>query len=192
MVGVAAEAFPAGAVGEMAAGFRAVAGIAEEAAQAAAGSSEARNSKLAMNTKHFLNAVDHDKIVAAIAAAEERTSGEIRVFISRQNPENALDVANKWFKKLKMDRTPDRNGILILIAPRVHKFAVVGDTGIHAKCGDSFWLKVVEMMRSQFKSEKYTDALVAAIGRLGELLAEHFPAPSGGRTNRISNSVVEG
>src|ERR1700737_1462262 len=56
MVGVAAEAFPAGAVGEMAAGFRAVAGIAEEAAQAAAGSSEARNSKLAMNTKHFLNA----------------------------------------------------------------------------------------------------------------------------------------
>jgi uncharacterized membrane protein len=145
-----------------------------------------------MNTKHFLNAVDHGKIVAAIAAAEERTSGEIRVFISRQNPDNAMDVAKKWFKKLKMDQTPDRNAILILVAPRAHKFAIVGDTGIHAKCGDSFWLEVVEMMRSHFKSEKYTDALVAAVQRLGDSLAEHYPAPSGGRLNRISDSVVEG
>jgi uncharacterized membrane protein len=144
-----------------------------------------------MKTKHFLNAVDHDRIVAAIAAAEERTSGEIRVFVSRQNPENALDVANKWFKKLKMDETPDRNGVLILVAPRAHKFAVVGDTGIHAKCGNPFWLQVVEMMQSHFKNEKYTDALVVAIGRLGELLAAHFPPQAAGRTNRLPGSIVE-
>jgi uncharacterized membrane protein len=144
-----------------------------------------------MRTKHFLEAVDHDKIVAAIVAAEERTSGEIRVIVSRQNPENALEVANKWFKKLKMDQTPDRNGVLILVAPKVHKFAVVGDTGIHAKCGNPFWSQVVEMMQSHFKNEKYTDALVEAIGRLGELLAAHFPPPAAGRANRFSDSVLE-
>ena len=144
-----------------------------------------------MKTRHFLNAVDHDKIVAAISAAEERTSGEIRVFISRRNPRDVLKIANRWFKKLKMDQTPDRNGVLIFVAPRVHKFAVVGDSGIHAKCGEAFWIQVVEMMQSHFKSEKYTDALVSGIGRLGEMLAEHFPIASGARINHLPDSVVE-
>ena len=138
-----------------------------------------------------MNAVDHDKIVAAISAAEERTSGEIRVFISRRNPRDVLKIANRWFKKLKMDQTPDRNGVLIFVAPRVHKFAVVGDSGIHAKCGEAFWIQVVEMMQSHFKSEKYTDALVSGIGRLGKMLAEHFPIASGARINHLPDSVVE-
>ena len=100
-----------------------------------------------MKTGHFLNAVDHDRIVSAIAAAEKKTSGEIRVFVSRRKTDNALRAAGTCFANLKMSQTPLRNAVLIFIAPVSHQFAVVGDTGVHAKCGDDFWREVVEGMR---------------------------------------------
>ncbi len=44
-----------------------------------------------MKTRHFLNSVDHDKIVAAIAKAEKGTTGEICVFVSRHDVANGGD-----------------------------------------------------------------------------------------------------
>jgi uncharacterized membrane protein len=144
-----------------------------------------------MKTQHFLNAVQNEKVVKAIGAAEAKTSGEIRVLISHQNPNDVLALANQSFKKLKMDQTPQRNGVLILIAPRVHKFAVVGDTAVHAKCGEAFWQHVVDDMQSHLKNAEYTEALVYAVGKLGDLLAEHFPLMEGIRKNSIPDSVIE-
>jgi uncharacterized membrane protein len=38
-----------------------------------------------------------------------------------------------------MQKTRDRNAVLIFVAPRAHKYAVVGDVGVHEKCGEEFW-----------------------------------------------------
>ena len=92
-----------------------------------------------MKSRHFLQAVDHDRIVAAIAAAEKQTSGEIRVYVSKRKRKEVLAYARRRFTKLKMHRLPHRNGVLIFLAPLTHRFAVVGDTEIHTKCGDDFW-----------------------------------------------------
>jgi uncharacterized membrane protein len=143
-----------------------------------------------MRTRHFLNAVDHDKIVSAIAKAEERTTGEIFVFVSRHKIANALAEAGRCFKKLKMNRTRLRNGVLIFVCPRSHSFAVVGDIGVHAKCGEDFWSEVVEAMRPRLQRGEFTDALVYGIQRVGSLLANHFPA-AGGNTKHPSGGVVE-
>ena len=35
-----------------------------------------------------------------------------------------------------MHKTRERNAVLIFVAPRAHKFAVVGDKAIHEKCGE--------------------------------------------------------
>jgi len=144
-----------------------------------------------MKPRHFLKVVEHDKIIRAIVAAETRTSGEIRVFVSHQNPRDVLVGASHWFKKLKMNRTPQRNGVLIFIAPRAHKFAIVGDRGIHSRCGEAFWLQIVNNMQVRLKKAEYTDALVDAVSRLGEFLARHFPAEPGERKNYLSDSIVE-
>jgi uncharacterized membrane protein len=143
-----------------------------------------------MRTRHFLNAVDHDRIVSAIANAEERTTGEIYVFVSRHNVADALAAASRCFRKLKMDRTPLRNGVLIFVAPRSDSFAVVGDTGVHAKCGEDFWSEVVELMRPRLQRGEFTDALVHGVEKVGSLLADHFPAASGD-TKHPSGGVVE-
>jgi uncharacterized membrane protein len=143
-----------------------------------------------MKPHHFLKAVDHDRIVAAIAEAEKRTSGEIRVFVSRKKTDDALRAAGQCFKKLKMDQTPLRNAVLLFIAPVSHRFAVIGDTAVHAKCGDDFWREVVEGMESGLKRGDFTEALLHGVEKVSSLLAAHFPPDPEGRNN-LPDAVVE-
>ncbi len=145
-----------------------------------------------MRTKDFLGKLDHDRIVAAIRDAEGKSSGEIRVYVQRGELEgDAFDHARKKFAKLGMQATKERNGILIFVAPRAQKFAVIGDEGVHRKCGNEFWQQLVEQMRAHFRNEHFTNALVEAIDEAGKLLARHFPkgaAPS----NELPDEIVEG
>jgi uncharacterized membrane protein len=144
-----------------------------------------------MRTKEFLARLEHDRIVRAIAAAEGKTSGEIRVFVQRGEIDDAIGAARAQFAKLGMTGTRERNAILILVAPRAQKFAVIGDEGVHAKCGEAFWQQLVDAMQAHLKAENFTEALVHAIHETGELLAEHFPRPPNDR-NELPNTVEEG
>jgi uncharacterized membrane protein len=145
-----------------------------------------------MRSKEFLSRLDHKRISDAIAAAEAKTSGEIRVYIQRgEVSEDPLAFAQKKFLELGMTKTAERNAILILVAPRAQKFAVIGDEGVHQKCGTEFWQRLVDTMRAHFKQEKFTDALVEAIENAGQLLAQHFPRLTSDR-NELPNDIVEG
>ena len=144
-----------------------------------------------MGTKEFLARLDHDRIVRAIAAAEQKTSGEIRVFVQRGEIIDPMAAARAKFEKLGMTRTRERNGVLIFVAPRAQKFAVIGDEGVHAKCGEAFWQQLIESTQVHFKAENFTDAIVHAIEHTGELLAQHFPRRPNDR-NQLPNAVEEG
>jgi uncharacterized membrane protein len=128
-----------------------------------------------MTRKTFLNALDDDRIIAAIGEAEKRSSGEIRVYVSSKSVADAVAAAQAEFLRLGMEKTRDRNGVLIFIAPQSRAFAIVGDLAIHQRCGDLFWTEVAGTMETHLKNSRYTDALLAAIARVGAILAEHFP-----------------
>lgn len=146
-----------------------------------------------MRTKEFLSKLDHGRIVKAIQDAEAKSSGNIRVYLQRgEIGGEALPLAQKQFLKFKMDRTQHRNAVLIFVAPRAQKFAVVGDAGIHQKCGNDFWSRVVEKMGTHFRQEHFTDALVDAIRDLGRVLSEQFPRQIGEKVNELPDDVVEG
>jgi len=142
-----------------------------------------------MKTQEFIDRLDEPKIVAAIAAAEQRTSGEIRVFVSHREPEDAMTRAQQRFEKLGMTRTRHRNAVLIYFAPRVRKFAVIGDTGVHEKCGPAFWEETVAEIGAHLRSERFTEAVLDAVGKVGALLAQHFPAEPGD-ANELPNEIV--
>jgi uncharacterized membrane protein len=145
-----------------------------------------------MRTHSFLRQVEHDRIVQAIKKAEAKTSGQIRVFLQRGKfEEDALERAQKKFLQLGMEKTAERNGVLILVAPRMQKFAVVGDEGVHEKCGEEFWQALVARMRQHFLREDFTEALLEAIHATGALLAKYFPR-TGPATNELPDEVVEG
>ena len=99
-------------------------------------------------------------------------------------------AAQRKFHRFGMHKTRDRNAVLIFVAPRVHKFAVVGDEAIHQKCGDQFWQRVVERMRMHFQNEKFSDALVEAIEEILTVLESHFPKTSDD-TNELPDDVIE-
>ena len=129
-----------------------------------------------MRTREFLSKLEHNRIVHAIREAESKTSGEIRVFIQRGKLNgDPLLAAQRKFHRLRMHNTRHRNAVLIFVAPRAHKFAVVGDKAIHEKCGDEFWQRVVDEMRAHFQNEKFSHALVETIQEIGKVLASHFP-----------------
>ena len=144
-----------------------------------------------MRTKEFLSKLEHDRIVQAIRDAESKTSGQIRVFIQRGELDvDPLTAAQKRFHRLGMQKTPERNAVLIFVAPRAHQFAVIGDEGIHKKCGEDLWQRLVDSMREHFQRENFTEAIVDAIHEIGEALAAHFPRRSTS-TGALPDEVVE-
>lgn len=128
-----------------------------------------------MYPKEFKNRLHHDNLVEAIREAEKKTTGEIRVLISHEHVETPVAEAHKEFMRLGMANSPHRNGVLIFVAPRSHKFAVIGDKAVHEKCGDEFWQKLAEAMSGYFRKSEFTEGIIHGVKKAGELLAEHFP-----------------
>jgi uncharacterized membrane protein len=145
-----------------------------------------------MRTRDFLSRLEHARIISAIREAESNTSGEIRVYIQRGKFDtDPLIVAQRKFQRLGMFKTRERNAVLIFVAPRAHKFAVVGDKAIHEKCGEQFWQHIVDGMRVHFQDEKFSHALTEAINEVGKVLATHFPRTSA-NANELPDEIVEG
>ncbi len=139
----------------------------------------------------FLFRLKTKQLVAAIAEAESRTSGEIRIYISHRKLSDPMAAAKEQFEKLGMTRTALRNGVLFYIAPRSRNFAILGDSGVHEKCGEIFWQELAALMSRHFKQGKLTEGLVQAVARAGDLLAEHFPHEPGDR-NELPDDIVIG
>ncbi len=128
-----------------------------------------------MKPKAFISQLDEASLVAAIAEAERQTSGEIRVFLSHRKPEDAVAAAQRAFDQLGMAKTRERNGVLIFVAPKARKFAVIGDAGVHQHCGDQFWTALAAEMTGHFRKAEFTRGVIHGIRKAGELLARHFP-----------------
>jgi uncharacterized membrane protein len=135
--------------------------------------------------------IDHQRVVTAIEAAEQRTSGEVRVLVGREVAADPVAAARGHFERLGMTQTEARNGVLIYVAPRSRTFAIIGDSGVNAQCGDPFWRELAAAMEGHFKRGEFTEGLVLGIARAGELLARCFPRLSGDR-NELPNRVEEG
>ena len=128
-----------------------------------------------MKPKQFISHLDEASLVAAIAEAESKTSGEIRVFLSHKKPDDAVAAAQRAFDQLGMAKTRERNGVLIFVAPKAQKFAVIGDAGVHQHCGAEFWTALAAEMSGHFRQAEFTTGLIHGIRKAGELLARHFP-----------------
>ena len=142
-----------------------------------------------MKTKEFVDALDEKAIAEAIAEAEKRTSGEIRVFVSESLVEDPVKEAEKQFVTLGMTNTKRRNGVLIYFAPKSQKFAVVGDSGVHARCGQNFWQHITEEMTPLLKAGKFTDAILVAVRDIGGVLAREFPWEAGDK-DELPNQIA--
>jgi uncharacterized membrane protein len=142
--------------------------------------------------ENFLSATETQQVVAAIKAAEKRTSGEIRVFIeSRCRYVKAIDRAQEIFFQLEMDETEQRNATLLYIATKDKQLAVFGDEGIYKKTGAAFWNNEVAAMLSAFKSQKFAEGIVGCVTDIGEALHHHFPYEADDK-NELPDDIIFG
>jgi uncharacterized membrane protein len=129
-----------------------------------------------MNPKIFHSQIDRDRLIAALAGAEQKTAGRIYVYVSHRPITDALAAARQRFAKLGLSRLhEDRASVLIYLAPRTHKFAIIGDTAIHERCGEDYWKRLAEKFSQDLKFGELTAALLNAIASLKATLEEHFP-----------------
>jgi uncharacterized membrane protein len=143
-----------------------------------------------MTHDEFNALLDEPTIVGAIREAEATSTGEVRVLVTHLSVAHALPEARRRFASLGMEKTSQRNGVLIFIAPKSRTFAILGDTGIHARGGDALWEAVAAEMGEAFRVGQWTDGLVRAIKRVGEELARHFPRGADTDVNELPDDVL--
>lgn len=134
---------------------------------------------------------EEQKIVEAIGIAENMTSGEIRVHIESRCKGDVLDRGADLFFDLKMHETRDRNGVLIYVALKDRKLAILGDTAINAVVADGFWDNATRLMIEHFKNEQYAIGIEKAVLLAGEQLKAYFPLKADD-TNELSNEISKG
>ena len=133
--------------------------------------------------------VDAARVEQAIREAEQITSGQIRVSVARFFYGDVAKVAARAFRRLGMERTRERNGVLIFLVPSRKRFTVLGDAGIHAQVGQAFWDDVAACLSAHFHRGEFTEGLVEGIRLVGQRLAAHFPAEAGAERNELPDEV---
>jgi len=128
-----------------------------------------------MKASTFFTPEQQEVIVRAIGEAEHSTSGEIRIHVETSCKANVLDEAGWLFKKAGMDKTADRNGILIYLALKERSFAIIGDTGINAVVPPGFWDSIRDLMQQRFSEGRFAEGLAEGVLMAGEKLKEQFP-----------------
>ena len=139
----------------------------------------------------FLTKEEEQEIVEAIGIAEKNTSGEIRVHIEKENTIAAIDRAVEVFHHLNMEKTKERNGVIIYVAVKSKHFAIYGDKGIHDIVGNDFWNSTKDVMANHFKNGNFKQGLIDGILKAGEQLKTHFPHQDDD-TNELSNEISKG
>ena len=144
-----------------------------------------------MNPKDFFGKENEQAIQKAIEGAEHQTSGEIRVHLESVCKADVLDRAAWLFKKLKMNKTKERNGVLIYLSINDRKFAIIGDSGINKVVPSGFWNEIKELMIFHFSKGEFAEGVITGIEKTGEKLKQFFPYQTDD-VNELSDEISYG
>ncbi|MFI5131298.1 MAG: TPM domain-containing protein [Chitinophagales bacterium] len=143
--------------------------------------------------KQFFTEEEKKRIVDTVQHAERRTSGEIRVFVeSRCKYVDAIDRAAEIFFGLKMEKTADRNAVLLYIAMKDHQLAIFADEGIYKRLGQEYWNNEIKLLISNFNREDNAAGICQCVTDIGEALYSNFPFDNKTDKNELPDDIVFG
>ena len=94
------------------------------------------------------------------------------------------------FKAAAERRTVGRTGVLIYLSMAERRAEIVGDQAITKVTTPETWGDAMTALLVDVKQGQVGDGIVAAIERVGAVLAEHFPR-SAGDINEIPDKLIE-
>ena len=102
----------------------------------------------------------------------------------------ALGRAIDLFKVGAERRTHGRTGILIYLSMREHRAEIVADEAIASKVTAETWGDAMAAMLVHIKEGRCADGMIAAVEKVGAVLAEHFPRAEND-TNELPDRLIE-
>lgn len=141
-----------------------------------------------MPLEDFIPLDGQRRIAQAITEAERRTSGEICVHATPHCLGETLPQAQAVFNAKGLFRTRRRNAVLIYIAYRDRKVAILGDEGINQQVPDGFWDEALQLLTYHLKRHSPVEGICATVALIGEQLKGLFPADRED-INELSNEV---
>ncbi len=138
--------------------------------------------------KALISRDEQKRLEAKIAAVEMMTSAEFKIIICGHAWFGLKRKAKQLFKKYGLDKTEQRNAVLVLIAEKDHEFLIYGDEGIHQIVGDGYWLNVRNQMLEYFKQGDISGGLAMGLHMLADIMAEHFPKTDD--DNELCNKII--
>ncbi len=140
--------------------------------------------------KDFFTEKQLNDISEIISKAEATTTGEIRVHLHNSCKEDVIKEAWKCFARLEMQKTQDRNGVLIFISVQDRQMAIVADEGINRCEEEGTWDRFLAQLIENFSQGKIEEGLKKCILSIGEELTKFFPKiPDINNTNELTNDV---
>ena len=138
-----------------------------------------------------------EAIGRAVAEQEKRHRGELRVAIEGGLPITALAAgrssrkrALQLFRRLHVGDTRDHAGVLIYLLLADRRVEIVADSGIHERVGDTAWETICGAMQQEFAAGRFEAGVLAGLGAVSDLLAQHFPADGGRNPNELPDAPV--
>jgi putative membrane protein len=98
--------------------------------------------------------------------------------------------ATDLFKVGAERRTHGRTGILIYLSMREHRAEIVADEAIASKVSPETWGEAMAAMLAHIKDGRTADGMIAAVEKVGAVLAEHFPRAEDD-TNELPDRLIE-
>ena len=142
--------------------------------------------------RQFFTEEQQKQMVEAIKKAESHTSGEVRVFIeSKCTYVDPVDRAKEVFFSLNMEKTKDRNGVLLYLALDDRQLAIFADEGIYTRLGKEYWDAEVRKIITAFTKDDYTGGICAVVEDIGDSLKAEFPYESSDK-NELPDDIIFG
>lgn len=98
--------------------------------------------------------------------------------------------AIRYFKVGAERRTVGRTGILLYLSTDEHLAEIVADEAIHKLVPQERWGEAMAALVASAKDGRLADGMVAAIGAVGVILAEHFPRAADD-VNELPDRLIE-
>jgi putative membrane protein len=115
-----------------------------------------------------------------------------RIFISKnRSDEMVREQAVQSFYEKGMHKTRDATGVFFFISLFEHKVWILADTGIYSRISQQELQVYATDMAQGIRQGGAAAILCREIAKLGEVLAEHFPARQDDE-NELSNGVIVG
>ena len=104
--------------------------------------------------------------------------------------QRALDRASAFFKTGAERRTNGRTGILIYLSLAEHRADILADSTIAEKVPSEVWGEAMAAMLVELRQGRLADGMIAAVERVGQVLAEHLPRAEDD-TNELPDRLIE-